>query len=47
LDAIPETRRDLDSGATWCVVPLAEQDRIEKEIQAGKPLRGTSIKDCK
>ena len=41
-DAISDAVR-----ATWCVVPLAEQERIVTELQSGKPLRGTSIKDCK
>jgi hypothetical protein len=33
--------------ATWCVVPLAEQDRIVKELREGKPLRGTAMPDCR
>jgi hypothetical protein len=27
--------------AAWCVVPLAEQDKILKEVREGKPMRGT------
>jgi hypothetical protein len=33
--------------AAWCVAPLAEQDRIVKDAQDGKPIRGTSVQDCK
>lgn len=33
--------------AMWCVIPLAEQDAIEKGVREGKPVGGTSIKDCK
>lgn len=33
--------------ASWCVASLAEQQLIEKDIQAGKPFRSTAIKDCK
>jgi hypothetical protein len=33
--------------ATWCIIPLAEQERIVKEVRDGKPLRSTGIKDCK
>jgi hypothetical protein len=33
--------------ATWCVIPLAEQDRIVGDMQAGKPIRGTRTEDCK
>jgi hypothetical protein len=33
--------------ATWCVVPLAEQELALKDLQSGKPMRGTGIQDCK
>jgi hypothetical protein len=33
--------------AVWCIVPLAEQERIEREVREGKPLRSTAISDCK
>jgi len=33
--------------ATWCVIPLAEQESIAKAAREGKPIRGTGIKDCK
>ena len=31
----------------WCVVSLAEQAKILKDFQDGKPLRSTGIADCK
>jgi hypothetical protein len=33
--------------AVWCVVPLAEQEVILKDLRDGKPLRSTEIPDCK
>ena len=33
--------------ATWCVIPLAEQESIEKDAREGKPIRGTGINRCK
>jgi hypothetical protein len=33
--------------AIWCVVPLVELDRIMKGMSEGKPMRGTSIPQCK
>jgi len=33
--------------ATWCVVPLADQESALKELREGKPLRRTSLTDCK
>ncbi len=33
--------------AIWCVVPLAEQERILEMFRAGKPLESTGSKDCK
>jgi hypothetical protein len=33
--------------AVWCVVPLAEQEAILKDLRDGKPMRSTEIPDCK
>jgi len=33
--------------ATWCGIPLAEQDVIEKGVREGKPVGGTQIRGCK
>jgi len=33
--------------ATWCVIPLAAQESIEKDALEGKPVRGTAIDGCK
>ena len=33
--------------ALWCVIPLAEQEKVYQDFRDGKPLRGTSLRDCK
>lgn len=33
--------------AVWCVVPLAEQNKILKDFQNGGPLASTGTADCK
>lgn len=33
--------------ASWCVVPLAEQEKILKNFQSGGPLASTGTADCK
>lgn len=32
--------------AMWCVAPIADQQRIFEEFQAGKPPSSTTLKDC-
>jgi hypothetical protein len=41
-----ETLSDAER-VIWCVVPLAEQQRILKDLQEGKPLAPTGTRDCK
>lgn len=33
--------------AIWCVIPVAQQEGVLKDVRDGKPLRPTGIPDCK
>lgn len=37
---------EIESGQAWCVVPLAEQERILGSARAGGPLEGTPLPEC-
>lgn len=45
----PYARSTLTDGerALWCVVPLASQERILKDMQNGKPTASTGLENCK
>lgn len=33
--------------AAWCIIPLAEQEKILKDVQSGKPPRSSMLDSCK